>query len=178
MGVWRAGWMTGLMLAVVVVGGAGYARAQKPPAMEPHGSPPTKPPAPVIVSKVEVKFHTNDDDKDPDTKLTTDFMCHDSVFASSNIKPPVTIRGGWDSYSDSFSDNQDTPWIEVGIANTVAKAGIHACQTKIRIDPKGHDTWKFNYWVRLWYSDGSHDEYHYDGHALSQNTRENIFPLN
>ncbi len=174
MGIWRAGLVAGLLLGGVV----GFAGAQKPPAMEPHGTPTTKPAAPVVVSKVEVKFHTNDDDKDRDTKLTTDFMCHDSVFASSNIKPPVRIYGGFNSYSDSFSDNQDTPWIEVGVGTTVAKAEIHGCKTKIRIDPKGHDTWKFNYWVRLWYSDGSHDEYHYDGHALSQDVRENTFALN
>ena len=38
-------------------------------------------------------------------------------------------------------------------------------------------TWKFNYWVRLLYSDGTHDEYHFDGHALSEKVRENTFNL-
>ena len=136
-----------------------------------------------MVKEVLVKFHTNDDDKDRDTKLTTDFMCHDSIFASSNIRPSKEIFGQnfgpfFASYTDNFSDNHDTPWINVGVSNGVAKSIVHSCQTKIRIDPNGHDTWKFNYWVKLVYTDGSHDEYHFDGHALSEKTRENIFAFN
>ena len=109
-------------------------------------------------------------------------MCQDSIFASSNIKPPVQILGTglqpfFTSYRDSFSDNQDTPWINVGVSNMIGKAIVHSCQTKIRIDPNGNDTWKFNYWVRLLYSDGIHDEYHFDGHALSEKVRENTFNL-
>ena len=67
--------------------------------------------------------------------------------------------------------------MQIKVSNAVAKSEVHNCSTKVRIDPVGHDTWRFNYWVRLTYSDGTHDEYHYDGHALSEKTRENVFPL-
>ena len=57
----------------------------KPTSQEPRQTPGSSPAAPVMVSSVEVKFHTNDDDKDENTKLVTDFMCRDSIFASSNL---------------------------------------------------------------------------------------------
>ena len=150
---------------------------QKPPAQEPRA---------VLVSQIQVMFHTNDDDKDKDTKLVTDFMCHDSVFASSSLgwadAGAEFVTGGLLSFlggrTDAFSDNQNTKWMTVKVTNSVMKSAVHGCQTKVRIDPVGHDTWRFNYWVRLMYSDGSHDEYHYDGHALSEKVRENVFNLN
>ena len=163
-------------------------RAQKPPAQEPRANPVSRPAPPLIVSRVDVMFHTNDDDKDADTKLVTDFMCQDSVFASSSLgwadaggeitnsaAFPLAFLGG--RRTDAFSDNQDTRWMSVKVTNVAGKNGIHNCTTKVRIDPVGHDTWRFNYWVRLYYSDGTHDEYHFDGHALSEKVRENTFPL-
>lgn len=170
----------------VLTGYVGVACAQGRPTSREPQAPLARPGAPVLVSGIEVKFHTNDDDKDQDTKLVTDFMCQDSVFASSSLgwgdagasitSPPLFLFLGG-SRKDNFSDNHDTVWMHVTVSNPVAKSAIHSCATKVRIDPVGHDTWKFNYWVRLNYSDGTHDEYHYDGHALSEKTRENVFPL-
>ncbi len=174
-----------LVFGVLVMAGLAC-WGQRPPAQEPRQQPGARSASPVIVSDIQVMFHTNDDDKDADTKLVTDFMCQDSVFASSSLgwreaggavvsRPIFVFLGG--SRTDAFSDNHDTRWMSVTITNPVAKSAIHNCSTKVRIDPVGHDTWKFNYWVRLFYSDGTHDEYHYDGHALSEKTRENTFPL-
>ena len=182
--------MRGSFRTVLFAGWVAFAAvagwAQRPPAQEPKRPPTDRPAPPLIVSKIEVMFHTNDDDKDANTKLVTDFMCQDSVFASSSLgwqeagammvaPPQFFFLGG--GRTDAFSDNHDTRWMSVRITNPIGKNEIHNCTTKVRIDPVGHDTWKFNYWVRLSYSDGTHDEYHYDGHALSEKTRENTFPL-
>ena len=160
------------LLALAVVSQHGAATAQRP-------APPDLSKLPKVQS-IEVQFHTNDDDKDADTQLITDFRCGDSVFAILKMQAQDEVFNQTlfiKSYSDSFSDGATTTWVQIPIQSPVTKPAVHFCTTKVRIDPKGHDTWRFNYWVRLHYSDNTMDEYHYDGHALSEKVRENVFPL-
>ncbi len=146
---------------------------------------PTQKPAPPDLSKIptvkaiEVQFHTNDDDKDGDTALSVSFSHNNSVFAGTSPgDDPGNLLYGWNGvHSTDFEDNATTPWSSIPILSPVQKDLIHQCTTTVRIDPNGNDTWRFNYWVRLHYTDGTMDEYHYNGHALSEKVRENTFPL-
>lgn len=145
---------------------------------------PVTPPAPPNlnllphVTALYVQFHTNDDDKDQDTVLTVSFATRGKVWAS--FHPPDT--GIWvDSYGqtgDDYSDGKTGPPYPVPLTGLVLKADLHQSTTTVRIDPNGHDTWRFDYNVVAHYSDGTQEQFKFWGHALSQNVRENTFALN
>ncbi len=125
-----------------------------------------------------IQFHTNGDDKDQDTVLTVSFI-HNGV-AWASFQPAETgfvITNSFGGTQDDYSDGKTTPWIPVPYKGVVLKEIIPQSTTKVRIDPNGNDTWRFNYWVRIQYSDGSVQDYHFDGHSLSEKVKENVFPL-
>ncbi len=155
----RVLWVVGLWLA------AGSGLAQRP-------APPNLP----VVTKVEIKFQTNDDNKDDDTRLSVYFSCDNSSFADADGSTMSALVA---NDPIAYLSHEETQWAPVPIhPNTkIYKAKVHSCTTTVRIDPNGHDTWKFNYLVKLEYSDGTRDEYHFNGHALSQDYRQNTYPL-
>ncbi len=156
----RVLWVVGLWLAV----GSGLAQRPAPPNLP-------------VVTKVEIKFQTGDDDKDDDSKLTVYFACNDSSFADADGSTMATLIGA--SKGFNFFNNQETPWAQVPVhpGAKITKNQVHDCTTTVRIDPVGHDTWRFNYLVKLRYSDGTQDDFHFNGHALSQDYRQNTYPL-
>jgi hypothetical protein len=145
--------------------------------------PPT-PPAPPNISLLAhvvgllIQFQTTGDDKDQDTVLTVSFLHNNVAWAS--FQPPDTGVHETNSLGgsqDDYSDGKTTPWIAVPYKGTILKDIIPQSTTRVHIEPNGHDTWRFNYWVRIQYSDGSVQDYHFDGHALSEKVKENTFPL-
>lgn len=160
-----------------------------PPSRPSPPVPPTKPtsgprPAPPDLSKIptikaiEIQFQTGDDDKDRDTRLNVDFVHAGVVFASSQpVDDNPAHDGIFSPTIDEFSDSMSTPWLTVPILANIRKDQLPQCTTKLHIQPIGHDTWKFDYWVRLHFSDGATDEQHFNGLTLSQDSKDASFPL-
>jgi len=121
------------------------------------------PPPPPSLSHVEWLFHTNDDNKDHDTRLTTQIICAGATMSTRS-----------EDYGE-FKDNSDFGMDQPN--NAADKNSIHGCLGLIRIDPNGHDTWKFNYRLRLTWSDGSRNDYTDSGKVLSQDTRSLTFSI-
>jgi len=114
-----------------------------------------------------IKFHTNDDDKDDDTHVTV------TVRDSNQI-----IAARIDNDFGHFDDQSDNGPFGLIVINQSAKSNLQTGSVTIRIDPNGHDTWKFNFFLALVFDDGSTLSGGADGLQLSQDNREQSFGLN
>ena len=115
-----------------------------------------------------VKFHTNDEDKDDDTHVTV--TVRDD---NNNVVARISNDFG------HFDDHSDAGPFALAIQNASEKARVQRGNVTVRIDPNGHDTWRFNFFLDLLFSDGSHLSGGTDtGIALNQNRREQNFGLN
>lgn len=122
----------------------------------------------VKLTAATVAFHTNDEDKDNDTKVT------------------VVVRN-WDrtevarvsDYFGHFDDNHDNGPFSLFILNqtTVEKLKANRGEVAMHIDPNGHDTWRFNIHVELRFSDGSSATGEVNDAELSQNYPDLAFPI-
>lgn len=135
-----------------------------------------KPPNPLAPARrIQIKFHTNDDDLDSDSKVTVVFVCGvNGVFASADDNTWGALYA-----NAGFHNNQSTQWASVPLHLTprLTKFQVYACSTELVLHPVGHDTWRFNYYVQMHYSDGSMDSYSFENHALSEKTFYNKYPL-
>jgi len=101
-------------------------------------------------------FHTNDDDKDDNTILT------------------ISIEKGHDEYAKvdgitgKFDDHSDNGPFGVNIEGTVRKSALPGATLTLKIRPSGNDTWKFNCFLELQFSDGSHQKFEWFGKHLNE----------
>jgi hypothetical protein len=113
-----------------------------------------------------IKFHTNDDDKDNDTHVTV-------VVRDAN----QVVAARVDNDFGHFDDHSDSGPFALVVQNPSTRDSLQSGSLTIRIDPNGHDTWKFNLFLMLEFNDGSHLSGGADGLALNQNSREQTFGL-
>ena len=112
-----------------------------------------------------VRFHTNDEDKDHDTHVT--FTVRDSG---------GRIAARIDSDFGHFDDQSDFETF-VPIRNQSSAAEMQAGSVTVRVDPNGHDTWRFNFDLDLVFDDNSRLGGGQAGISLDQNNRESTFGL-
>ena len=113
-----------------------------------------------------IKFHTNDDDKDDDTHVTVTVHDHGNVIAARI-----------DNDFGHFDDHSDNGPFGLIVRNRSEKGTLQSGSVTIRIDPNGHDTWKFNFDLDLFFDDGSHLSGGAPGLGLNQNRKEQTFGL-
>jgi hypothetical protein len=112
------------------------------------------------LAKATVLFHTNDEDKDDDTHVTLwvrDRNNTTAAFISSDF-----------AHFDDHSDNT----YPLQVTNRSSWDSMNQGTTTIRIDPNGHDTWRFDLHVDLLFSDGTHLTTDAYGVSLSQDRRQ------
>jgi hypothetical protein len=119
-----------------------------------------------ILTNCNIKFHTNNEDKDDDTHVTV------TVHDSNNV---VAARVSNDF--GHFDDNSDTGPFALAVQNASDKEVLQRGNVTLRIDPNGNDTWRFNFFLDVQFSDGSHLSGGADGLALTQDRREQNFGL-
>jgi hypothetical protein len=113
-----------------------------------------------------VRFHTNDEDKDDDTHVTVTVNDDNNVIAAR-----ISNDFG------HFDDHSDAGPFGLEIQNASEKGDLQRGAVLLRIDPNGHDTWRFNFFLDLEFSDGSHLSGGSDGLELTQDRREQQFGL-
>jgi hypothetical protein len=113
-----------------------------------------------------VRFHTNDEDKDDDTHVTVTINDDNNVVAAR-----ISDDFG------HFDDHSDAGPFGLEILNASEKGDLQRGAVLLRIDPNGHDTWRFNFFLDLEFSDGSHLSGGADGLELTQDRREQQFGL-
>ncbi|MFC6084465.1 hypothetical protein [Sphaerisporangium aureirubrum] len=115
----------------VALGGPGVARADE-----------------ATLTAVEVLYHTNDDDKDHNTELFT------SIRDNRGIEVATLEEHFGD---DTWDDDEDDGPYGLTVTGRGTWSSMKGGRLVIRIHPqggRGHDTWKFNVSVTLFFSDG------------------------
>jgi hypothetical protein len=118
------------------------------------------------IANSTVRFHTNDEDKDDDTHVTVTVTDDNNVVAAQ-----ISNDFG------HFDDHSDAGPFGLEIHNASEKGGLQRGNVTLRIDPNGHDTWRFNFFLDLEFSDGSHLSGGADGLELTQDRRQQRFGL-
>ncbi len=119
-----------------------------------------------IITNCNITFHTNNDDKDDDTHVTV------TVTDANNV---VAARLSNDF--GHFDDNSDAGPFALTIRNQSRKSALQRGKVIIRIDPNGHDTWKFNFNIDLEFSDATHFSGNAEGLVLTQDRRTQTFGI-
>ncbi|WP_157131192.1 hypothetical protein [Burkholderia pseudomallei] len=119
-----------------------------------------------LLRNASISFHTNGDDKDSDTHVTVTVRDRNNVIAARI-----------DSDFGHFDDNSDNGPFGLVIRNQSSNSDLQSGSVALRIDPNGHDTWKFNFYLDLWFDDGSHLSGEADGLVLTQDNRDASFGL-
>ena len=113
-----------------------------------------------------IRFHTNDEDKDADTHVTVTVEDFNQVVAAR-----VSNDFG------HFDDQSDSGPFSLETLNASTKDDLQRGRLMIRIDPNGHDTWRFGFFIQLVFSDGITLAGSADGLELTQDRRQQTFGL-
>jgi hypothetical protein len=97
-----------------------------------------------LLANASVSFRTNDENKDHDTNVTVEVR--DNV---GELVARVSDTFG------PFDDQTSNGPFQLEVLNRVEKSTVQNGNVLIRIDPKGDDTWRFNFIVKLHFDDGS-----------------------
>jgi hypothetical protein len=101
-------------------------------------------PKPTLVG-ANITFHTNDEDKDSDTLVSV------SVQNSA-----ATVAAQIEDNFQHFADHSDAGPYDLLLVNPLTRDQLKTGHMIIRITPHGDDTWRFNFFLDLRFSDGSH----------------------
>jgi hypothetical protein len=117
----------------------------------------------VTLTAVEVIYHTNNDDKDNNTKLFT------TVRDNRGLEVATLDEHFGD---DTWDDEEDDGPYGLRLTGSATWASMKGGQLVVRIEPDGHDTWKFNAQATLFFSDGERRHAVARNHFLDQNLRQ------
>jgi hypothetical protein len=92
-----------------------------------------------------ITFHTNDEDKD-----------HDTLVSVSVRNIATTIAAQIEDNFQHFADHGDAGPYDLLLVNPLTRDELKTGNMTIRITPNGNDTWRFNFFLDLRFSDGSH----------------------
>jgi hypothetical protein len=131
--------------AVLALLGTGIGSAAATPAA--HGAAPRAIPATApgaTLTGATATFATLDDDKDDDTQL--------SIQVQNPAGSPVAAAAGTFGL---FPDHRTTGPFNLPVLVPVTAGALDNGLIRIAIAPNGNDTWKFNYEIDLFFSDGT-----------------------
>lgn len=124
-------------------------------------------PAPgATLTRATVFFHTNDEDKDHDTHITVAAIDRNGTTAARVAN----------AFGD-FDDHSDNGPFGMYVHNPSRWELLQGGTLALRIDPNGNDTWRFNFNVVLYFSDGSQLSSWGDRLQLSESDRSRNFPI-
>jgi hypothetical protein len=115
---------------------------------------------------INVRFETRDDDKD-----------HDTIVFLSLRKGNGEIVAKSEPIYGHFPNDQTTGPYPLKPLKNVYRRDILSCSLSIRIEPKGHDTWRFVPKIELVYSPGQVVLKDFEYTVLSESSRERSFGL-
>jgi hypothetical protein len=121
---------------------------------------------PKRLANATISFHTNDEDKDHDTHVTVTIRDVNSLVCAQ-------VDNDW----GHFDDQSDAGPFGLNIRNRQTADLLQSGNLTIRIDPNGHDTWRFNFNLVLTCGDGATLSGGVQGLQLSQNNKQMDFGL-
>ena len=123
------------------------------------------------LERAEFFSHTNNDNKDHDTGIYV------TVMSSGNNTRLASIENADSSGDDSreYKDGSDHPITLHIDAPGASKEACEGFKTKVSIKTNGHDTWRFNGTVTLFFDDGTNITKTKDSISLTDNGASVIF---
>jgi hypothetical protein len=119
------------------------------------------------LSTATVRFHTNDDDKDPNTRLTIELRSRAGVLVASTSGTFGT-----------FGDGTDSGPINIPLTGAAADfESMPGGQLHLHVDPVGNDTWKFTGSLLLTFADGTAITGGTGNTSLSEDDRDGTYPV-
>src|SRR5262249_12434218 len=121
------------------------------------------------LTSANVTFHTNDENKDWDT----------IVWAVVHINDGRTEIAGLRLDRGEFSDHSDAGPFYLRLASSsVTREQLKTTgDVTISISPNGNDTWRFNFFLDLLFSDGGHLIARAQGVELTQDSSSQSFGI-
>jgi hypothetical protein len=113
-----------------------------------------------------VRFETRDDDKD-----------HDTIVFLSLRKGNGEIVAKSEPINGHFANGETSVPYPLKLLKNVYRRDVLSCSLSIRIEPKGHDTWRFVPKIQLVYSSGEVVPKDFEYTVLSESSRERSFGL-
>jgi hypothetical protein len=110
------------------------------------------PPIDPVLSCARIWFHTNDDDKNEDSRVTV------TVFQEDRNSPIAVLSGTF----GLLGDHSDLGPVALVMFRTMSRGGFKSAQVEIALDHVGSsflipdDTWRFGFLLDLRFSDGGH----------------------
>jgi hypothetical protein len=114
-----------------------------------------------LLNNASVQFRTNDENKDHDTNVTIEVR--DKI---GQLAARVSDTFG------PFNDQTSSGPYQLEVLNRIDSSALDGGNVLIRIDPKGNDTWRFNFIVELHMEDGSLLSASADGIELNESTEQ------
>jgi hypothetical protein len=120
-----------------------------------------------LLTRASVAFHTNDEDKDSDSLVQVTLQLMDQTLIAS-----ISDEFG------HFDDHSDAGPFDLLIANPAATRGaLKTGHVSIKIAPNGNDTWRFNFFLDLFFEDGGHLIAKANGLEVSESRPEQSFGI-
>ncbi|HXJ79095.1 MAG TPA: hypothetical protein VMS64_10480 [Candidatus Methylomirabilis sp.] len=120
-----------------------------------------------LLSRASVTFHTNDEDKDADSRVEVTVQLMDDTLVAS-----ITDEFG------HFDDHSDAGPFELLITDSTATRGaLKTGHVSVKITPNGDDTWRFNFFLDLVFEDGAHLIARANGLEVSESRQQQSFGI-
>ncbi len=119
-----------------------------------------------VLSDATISFHTSKESKDHDTHVTLTVRQLDGTMAAR-----ISNDFG------EFTKHSNNGPFNLVLVNASPKNQLRSGNFTIRIDPIGNDTWVFNFFLNLGFSDGSHLSSGADGLELTDERQQQSFGI-
>ena len=119
-----------------------------------------------ILTRASVGFHTNDEDKDDDTRVDVTVRLIDQTVVAS-----IADEFG------HFDDQSDAGPFDLLITQATTRGALKAGSVAVKVEPNGNDTWRFNFFLDLFFDDGAHLIARANGLELTESRQEQSFGI-
>lgn len=119
-----------------------------------------------LLIRVSVSFHTNDEDKDDDSRVDVTVRLMDQTVVAS-----IADEFG------HFDDHSDAGPFDLLIKQAATRGELKTGSVAVKIEPNGNDTWRFNFFLDLLFDDGAHLIAWANGLELTKSRQEQSFGI-
>ena len=119
-----------------------------------------------LLIRASVSFHTNDEDKDDDSRVDVTVRLMDQTVVAS-----IADEFG------HFDDHSDAGPFDLLIKQAATRGELKTGSVAVQIEPNGNDTWRFNFFLDLLFDDGAHLIAWANGLELTESRQEQSFGI-
>jgi hypothetical protein len=119
-----------------------------------------------VLTRASVSFHTNDEDKDGDSRVEVTVRLMDQTVVAS-----IADEFG------HFDDHSEAGPFDLLITQAASRGALKTGSVAVKISPNGNDTWRFNFFLDLLFDDGAHLIAWANGLEITESRQEQSFGI-